>query len=154
MAVPGRKPNENSVNRNKPRAGVRSYENVLFAGPWPVDLPATRTVVTRDGQEIVPLQPATRRWWEEVKRLPHAVDWDEATWGVYVDVATNVVDSANCGIATAFAHQRAWETQEILKTAESRRAAGVVYFDSEPESGGPAAVTDISSSRTRELDDA
>ena len=153
-AIPGRKPNEKSVNRNPSRVERREYPNVPFAGPWPVDLPVSRTVVVQGNQLSVPLQPATVRWWEEVKRLPHAVDWDESTWGSYCDVAVNVVDAENCGIATAVAQKRAWE-KEIGKTAEQRRDMGISYADAPVlEAVETAPVTDISSRSRRKLDDA
>jgi hypothetical protein len=153
MAVPGRTPNEKSVNRNPSRVETREFLDVPFAGPWPLELPADRTIVTRDGQENVPLQAATRRWFEEVKRLPHAVAWDTAMWGFVVDTAVNVVDSANCGIASAMVEQRQRESSELLKTAESRFKARMVYRLA-AESSDAVGVTDISSRRRRKLDDA
>lgn len=153
MAIPGRTPNENSVNRNKPRVESREVVDVPFAGPWPVELPDERTIVTRDGQITVGLQSATRRWFEEVKRLPHAVQWDEAMWGFVVDTAVNVVDSANCGIASAMVEQRQRESGEILKTHESRFKARMKYVPA-PLSAVDAPVTDISSRSRRKLDDA
>lgn len=153
MAIPGRKPNENAVNRNPSRVQVREYPNIPFAGPWPVELPEERTIITREGQIQVRLQPATRRWWEEVKRLPHAVDWDDSTWGSYCDVAVNVVDAENCGIATAVAQRRAWE-KEIGKTAEQRRDMGIVYVSPVTDAGEAAPVTPITSRSRRRLSDA
>ena len=152
--IPGRKPNENSVNRNPSRVERREYVDVPFAGPWPVELPESRTVVVQGNQLSVPLQPATLRWWEELKRLPHAVDWDESTWGTYADVAVNVVDAENCGIATAIAQKRAWE-KEIGKTAEQRRDMGITYVSAPVlEAVESAPVTEISSRSRRKLDDA
>lgn len=154
MAIPGRKPNENAVNRNASRVETREYPNVPFEGPWPVELPSHRTIITKDGQIQVPLQAATRRWWDEVKRLPHAVDWDESTWGSYCDVAVNVVDAENCGIATAVAQRRAWE-KEIGKTAEQRRDLRIVYVAPVAAVGGESApVTPITSRSRRRLTDA
>lgn len=152
MAVPGRTPSENSVNRNPSRVESREFVDVPFEGPWPVELPAQRTIVTRDGQERVDLQPATRRWFEEVKRLPHAVAWDEAMWGFVVDTATNVVDAANCGVASAMAEQRQREAGEILKTAESRFKSRVKYIPAPLEAVTP--VVEITSRRKRALDNA
>ena len=152
--IPGRKPNEKSVNRNPSRVQLREYVDVPFGGPWPVELPESRTIITREGQISVSLQPATRRWWEEVKRLPHAVEWDESTWGTYCDVATNIVDAENCGIATAIAQKRAWE-KEIGKTAEQRRDMGIVYVTPSLEAVSDVApVTEIASRSRRKLDDA
>lgn len=155
MAFPGRQPNEKSVNRNPSRVESREYVDVPFAGPWPVELPDTRTIVTRDGQEVVPLQAATKRWFNEVKVLPHAVDWDEAMWGFVVDTAVNVVDAANCGIASAMVEQRQREAGEILKTAESRFKARVKYVrPAVLEAVTDAVVSDLSSRSKRKLDDA
>ena len=152
MAIPGRKPNENAVNRNPSRVQVREYADVPFAGPWPVELPGERTIITKEGQIQVPLQAATVRWWNEVKRLPHAVDWDESTWGSYCDVAVNVVDAENCGIATAVAQRRAWE-KEIGKTAEQRRDMAITYVPVAGETvTGDAPVTPITSRSRRRLD--
>lgn len=157
MAVPGRTPSDKSVNRNPSRVESREFLDVPFEGPWPLELPVTRTIITRDGQEVIPLQDATFRWFDEVKRLPHAVAWDEAMWGFVVDTAVNVVDSANCGVASAMVEQRQREAGEILKTAESRFKARVVYrkpVEDVSEITGSAGVTDISTRRRRLLDNA
>lgn len=154
MAVPGRTPNEKSVNRNPSRVESRKFVDVPFAGPWPLELPVLRTIITKNGQIEVPLQAATVRWFEEVKRLPHAAVWDEAMWGFVVDTAVNVVDSANCGIASAMVEQRQRESGEILKTAESRFKARVKYVPAKAVKAVDAPVTDISSRSRRKLDDA
>ena len=158
MAIPGRTPSDKSINRNPSRVETREFLDVPFDGPWPIDLPFERTIVTKNGQETVPLQPATFRWFDEVKRLPHAVAWDEAMWGFVVDTAVNVVDSANCGIASAMVEQRQRESAEILKTAESRFKARMIYRKpSDVETvivSGNADVTDISTRRRRKLDNA
>lgn len=156
MAVPGRTPNEKSVNRNPSRVDSREVVDTPFAGPWPVELPDTRTIVTRDGQEVVTLQAATRRWFDEVKVLPHAALWDAAMWGFVVDTAVNVVDSANCGIASAMVEQRQRESGELLKTHESRFKARMKYVPAKDVKleAVDAAVTDIASRSRRKLDDA
>jgi hypothetical protein len=161
MAIPGRLPNEKSVNRNPSRVESRVYADTPYNGPWPLELPYERTIITKDGQITVPLQPATLRWFEEVKRLPHAVDWDDATWGFVVDTAVNVVDAANCGVASAMVEQRQRESSEILKTHEARVRARVKYvpvMDKENTveliAEGNAPVTDISARRRRRLSDA
>lgn len=158
MAVPGRTPSEKSVNRNPSRVETREFVDIPFDGPWPVDLPFERTIITKDGQITVPLQPATFRWFDEVKRLPHAIAWDEAMWGFVVDTAVNVVDSANCGIASAMVEQRQRESGEILKTAESRFKARMVYRKPidvlQTDPSVDADVTDIATRRRRKLDNA
>lgn len=153
MAVPGRTPSDKSVTRHPSRVETREFLDVPFDGPWPLELPFHRTIVTKDGQVTVPLQEATFRWFEEVKRLPHAVAWDEAMWGFVVDTAVNVVDSANCGIASAMTEQRQREAGEILKTAESRFKARMVYkpVTSEAVITSDNSVADIASHRRRRL---
>jgi hypothetical protein len=150
MAVPGRTPSENSVNRSPSRVESREFVDVPFGGPWPFELPESRTIITRDGQISVELQPATFRWFDEVKRLPHAVSWDTAMWGFVVDTAVNVVDAANCGVASAMVEQRQREAGEILKTSESRFKSRVKYVPAKLEP--VAGVTDIRA--RRKLDDA
>ena len=156
MAVPGRTPSDKSVTRHPSRVETREFFDVPFDGPWPLELPFHRTIVTKDGQVTVPLQEATFRWFEEVKRLPHAVAWDEAMWGFVVDTAVNVVDSANCGIASAMTEQRQREAGEILKTAESRFKARMVYKPAaEIVITSDNSVADIESHRRRrQLDNA
>jgi len=154
MAVPGRTPNEKSVNRNPSRVESREFVDEPFAGPWPLELPESRTIITRDGQISVDLQSATFRWFEEVKRLPHAAVWDEAMWGFVVDTAVNVVDSANCGIASAMVEMRQREAGEILKTSESRFKARVKYVPTKVLEAVAAPVTEITSRGRRKLDDA
>lgn len=153
MAVPGRTPSDKSVNRNPSRVESREFVDTPFMGPWPVELPSSRTIVTRDGQIVVDLQPATKRWFEEVKHLPHAVVWDEAMWGFVVDTAVNVVDSANCGIASAMVEQRQRESGEILKTHEARFKSRVKYVAAKLEAVD-APVTEITSKSRRKLDNA
>lgn len=151
MSVPGRMPNEKSVTRHPSRVESREFMDVPFDGPWPLDLPVERTIITKDGQITVPLQMATSRWFDEVKRLPHAVAWDQAMWGFVVDTAVNVVDAANCGVASAMVEQRQRESGEIMKTHESRVRARMRYVTPPTVADG---VIDISSRRRRTLDDA
>lgn len=99
MAVAGRKPSENPRHRSKPTHEWVEVEDVPFEGPWP-ELPETRTVVTKDGPVEVSLQPLTLRWWDTIKRMPHAKLWSEAQW-MYAVMTAMVADKSACGTASA-----------------------------------------------------
>jgi hypothetical protein len=49
VAVPGREPNPNSLNRNAPSVDWTDGSDKPFRGKPPVDLPPTKRVVDEDG---------------------------------------------------------------------------------------------------------
>jgi len=70
MAITGRKPKPEgqAVNRMKPTHDWIEVVDQPFEGESP-DLP-----------EDVAWSPATRRWWEVIRHLPHASLWHPGDW--------------------------------------------------------------------------
>ena len=145
MAVAGRKPAASGQTRHrvKPSADWVEVQNVPYAGDVP-ELPEQRTVLTRDGQESVALQPMTRRWWESVTRMPHCVLWTESDWMFALSTAT-VADAAFCGIASAATELRNRE-KVMGTTVEYRRDLRIKYVDV-PVKEKPAEVANIADYR-------
>jgi len=145
MAVAGRKPAASGQTRHrvKPSADWVEVQNVPYAGDVP-ELPEQRTVLTRDGQTSVEMQPMTRRWWESVTRMPHCVLWTESDWMFALSTAT-VADAAFCGIASAATELRNRE-KVMGTTVEYRRDLRIKYVDV-PVKEKPAEVANIADYR-------
>lgn len=149
MAVRGPAPAEQRRRRNKPEPGTEwvEYVDAPYDGPVP-ELPETRTIVTRDGQEHVELQPLTRQWWKTISRMPHCRGWSESDW-MFALATSQVADAAFCGIAAAQTELR--NREKVLgATAEFRRALRIRYVPTttEPVEDVPAAgVTKLSEYR-------
>lgn len=141
MAVPGRQPVSAGQKRNRAKSDVEWTEvrDVPYVGERP-ELPATRTIVTRDGQEQVNLQPFTRQWWDTVSAMPHCVLWNESDW-LFALATAFVADAAFCGIASAAVELR--NREKVLgTTVEFRRGLRIRYAPS-VENETPAEVTSL-----------
>lgn len=133
MAAAGRKPKEASQRRNRNPSTVDWVEvpNVPYSGPVPVELPRTRVIVTRNGQETIDLQPITRDWWDAVIQMPHCKLWSLTDWQFAVTTAL-VADAAYCGIAAAATELR--NREKLLgTTAEFRKDLRIRYTDEEKD---------------------
>ena len=142
MAVPGRKPAAAAQkrNRNTPQADWVEVVNVPYSGACP-DLPGSRTIVTRDGQETVGLQEMTQAWWDVVSTMPHCVLWEPSDWMFALATAT-VADAAFCGVASAMTELR--NREKVLgTTVEFRRDLRIRYIESEPDVVLSAEVTKL-----------
>ena len=128
MAVRGTKPKPAALsrNRNTPQADWVEVPNVPYAGDRP-ELQESRTVVTRDGQVQVDLQPLTLRWWDTVSRMTHCSLWTDSDWMFALTTAT-VADAAFCGIASAATELRNRE-KVMGTTVEYRRDLRIRYVD-------------------------
>ena len=142
MAVPGRQPRPAAQKRNRVQSTVEWVEvaDVPYTGDRP-ELPTSRTIVTRDGQEQVTLQPMTERWWEIVTAMPHCKLWSQADWMFALSTAI-VADAAFCGIASAQTELRNRE-KVMGTTAEYRRALRIRYTDPKPSDQPAAEVTNL-----------
>lgn len=128
MALPGRKPADSAPrHRVKPVHGWIEVLDVPFEGPWPVELPGERTIVTKDGQELVDLQDATREWWETIRAMPHVVLWTLSDWQFALTTAY-VADMAFCGGANAMSELRQRE-KTLGTTHEARMGLRIRYID-------------------------
>lgn len=130
--VAGRKPAQGTPrHRVKPTHDWVDVPDVPFEGPWPVELPDSRTIITSEGPLENPLQPVTRGWWETLKRMPHCVLWTHSDWQFALTSAI-VCDAAVLGIASAMTELRARE-KVMGTTIEARMALRIRYID--PEGG-------------------
>jgi len=128
MAVAGRKPAASGQTRHrvKPSADWTEVPNVPYVGERP-ELPESRTVLSREGQEQVKLQGMTRQWWDTVSTMPHCVLWSPADWMFALTTAT-VADAAFCGISSAATELR--NREKVLgTTVEYRRDLRIRYVD-------------------------
>lgn len=145
MAVAGRKPAASGQTRHrvKPSTEWTEVPNVPYAGDVP-DLLSSRTVITRDGQVQVDLQPLTLQWWESVTTMPHCVLWAPSDWMFALTTAT-VADAAFCGISSAATELRNRE-KVMGTTVEFRRDLRIRYIDA-PVAAESAEVTNIADYR-------
>lgn len=143
MAVAGRKPAASGQTRHrvKPSTEWTEVPNVPYSGEVP-ELPLQRTIVTRDGQEQVALQPLTAQWWESVTTMPHCVLWTRSDWMFALTTAT-VADAAFCGVSSAATELRNRE-KVMGTTVEFRRDLRIRYVDAvvPAESAGVANIAD------------
>lgn len=141
MAVPGREPNPDSVNRNA-KVDWTEVEDKPFTGKIPVKLPATRIVMTPGGPLPMTLEDATELWWETITRMPHCILWTPSDWAVALTTAY-VADSAFKGNNGSFGELRIRE--DLLGvTAEARRKLRIRYVTKTK----PAAKTKTTASKT------
>lgn len=142
MAVVGRKSAPADQRRNRVKSDIEWVEvvDVPYLGDRP-ELPETRTVVTRDGQETVTLQKMTRDWWGVISTMPHCVLWSKADW-MFALASAVVADAAFCGIASAATELRQRE-KDMGATVEYRRANKIRYVDPVEESVDHLGVTSL-----------
>jgi hypothetical protein len=145
MAVAGRKPAASGQTRHRVKPSTEWTEvlNAPYTGEIP-ELPPSRTVITRDGQEQVDLQPLTAKWWESVTTMPHCVLWAPSDWMFALTTAT-VADAAFCGISSAATELRNRE-KVMGTTVEFRRDLRIRYVDA-PAAVESAEVTNIADYR-------
>jgi hypothetical protein len=150
MALPGRKPNDKSVNRNAPRVDWTEVPNVPYSGPVP-ELPLSRTFINPKGEpQEVPIEKRTRDWFEAITKMPHCILWQPSDWQFCLDTAM-VHASASHGSVTAMGELR--QREKIMgTTVDARRDLRIRYIDPEPEVPVIAAVASIDDRRTRLLD--
>lgn len=144
MGMPGRKPTAGSPrNPNRKLADWVEVADHPFQGECP-KLPASRTVLTRDGAQTVKLQAMTRRWWDVVSRMPHCVLWAEADW-MFALSSAMVADAAFCGVASAMTELR--NREKVLgTTVEFRRDLRIRYVEA-VDREEPAEVTNLADYR-------
>lgn len=140
MGLPGRKPAASAPrHRVQPVHDWTDVPDVPFTGPWPVELPDGRTIVTKDGQEWVELQAATVSWWETIRTMPHCVLWTESDWQFAVATAI-VADMAFCGGVGAMTELRQRE-KTLGTTHEARIGLRIRYTD--PAGGDKTQLAEV-----------
>lgn len=139
MGLPGREPNPDSINRNKPSADWTDVEDKPYTGKIPVTLPATRAYETPDGPETIALSALTKDWWKVHTRMPHCILWTDADWIFARDTAL-LVDMLYAG-----KHTVATEIRTRLKTMGATHDARVTmrirYIKPEPKAAAKKAAT-------------
>ncbi|GAA4685620.1 hypothetical protein GCM10023215_21050 [Pseudonocardia yuanmonensis] len=131
MGVTGRKPKPpgQAVNRNKPTHDWTEVPRIPFEGG--PDLP--------EGGVAWPA--ATVRWWDSVRRMPHAVLWDESDWRFALDTALihAAMHAGDVRVATELRNR-----EKVLGTTmDFRRDLRIRYVDPEPEAAPAAPVTKL-----------
>ena len=138
MAVRGRKASPTNERRNTHASSAEWVDvpDEPFQG-CPLELPQSRTIVTRDGQESVQLLPVTREWWAVVSTMPHCVLWTDGDWQ-FALMSAFTADAAFCGIASASTELR--NREKVLgTTVEFRRQLKIRYVEVEK----PKAASDV-----------
>lgn len=153
MAVPGREPSPESVNRN-PKVEWTEVEDKPFKGKVPVQLPRSRRMINSLGIPVdIDLAPLTFEWWDTIVRMPHCILWDAAAWN-YARTTAIIADSAYSGVAGAWGQLRLREN-DMGVTAEARRANRIRYVKNKPAAktspakSAAATVTNIDERRLR-----
>lgn len=147
MALAGSKPTpEGQPKRNRmPTAEWTEVEDVPFGGPWP-DLPDTYSEACGEPEKGEPWTPATRRWFNVLKRMPHAKLWQEAEWEYLL--ASAIVHHrfvrGNNGAATELRRRES----DMGTTADARRDLRIKYV---PVDAGPRLATVTAMDSVRDL---
>ena len=148
MPLAGRKaPADPSQSSNASRlAAWTEVEDVPFEGPWP-DLP--RTYGDAVGMpELGPWTPPTRRWYNTLKRLPHAVLWRDTDWEYLLATAIihhRFLAGGSGGQAAATELRR--RERELGMTVDARRDLRIRYVPKKtgPELAPVRAIDDVRS---------
>lgn len=91
MPITGRKPNPDRsqvVTRHKPQE-FTEIENIPFEGAPPLRARAAGgiSVMTAGAENSTDWPKATREWWQDISRMPHAALWGDAEWRFAMDCA-------------------------------------------------------------------
>lgn len=150
MTMPGRKPNERSVNKTPSKIEWTEIQNIPYDGPVP-ELPLTRTYINPKGEiQEVPIENRTRYWWEAISKMPHCILWQPSDWQFALDTAM-VHASASHGSVTAMGELR--QREKIMgTTVDARRDLRIRYIDPKLDEPVIAVVTNIDERRNRLLD--
>lgn len=148
--MPGRKPNERSVNKTPSKIEWTEIQNIPYDGPIP-ELPLTRTYINPKGEiQEVPIENRTRYWWEAISKMPHCILWQPSDWQFALDTAM-VHASASHGSVTAMGELR--QREKIMgTTVDARRDLRIRYIDPKLDEPVIAVVTSIDERRNRLLD--
>lgn len=159
MPVAGRKPKEGPKRNRMPSAhDWLEVDDKPFSGKVPVDLPATRTVITKADVYELPLDDLTVSWWKTLCKMPHCSLWTPTDWQ-FALMSAIVADDAFRGTAGAMAELR--QREKILGTTmDARRDLRIRYVDDATPApaaagrgkAGAGSVTDLASRRGRLTD--
>ena len=136
MAVAGREPDPNAVNRNVSTVEYTDVPDRPYTGRRPT-LARTRKIVLDDEVIDKPLDKLTLGWWEVVSKMPHAALWTPADWLLAQSTAI-LFDVYVGGTHTVAAELRRRE-QELGTTVEARRKLRIRYTTVEKPTPKPRA---------------
>lgn len=128
MGLPGSKPNEGQPirHRNKERHEWIDVERRAHRGG--PRLPATQPTG-------LPWPEATKQWWAVIRRMPHAVLWDEADWRFALDTAT-IVAAFHAGDMKQAVEVR--QREKVLGTTlDARRDLRIRYVEPTEKTDDP-----------------
>lgn len=137
MPVVGRKPPAEGEKRINNHALMEwtEVEKVPFEGPWP-DLPDTYSDAVGTPEKDERWNASTKRWWNTIKRMPHAALWDDPDWELALSTAVihHRFLAGNNGLAGELRRRE----REMGTTADARRDLRIRYIP--PSEGAPMAV--------------
>jgi hypothetical protein len=136
MAVAGREPSPNAVNRNVSTVEWIDIEDKPYTGKRPA-LPKTRTVFVEGEATQIPLNKMTTEWWEIVSKMPHAAIWTASDW--LLAQATALVHDAFVTGTFSQAPELRRREQELGMTAEARRKLRIRYIEAVKPAPKPRA---------------
>lgn len=137
MAVAGRKPTPEGQKKinNHPTMEWTEVEDVPFDGPWP-ELPDTYSDAAGEPEKDERWTSSTRRWFNVMKRMPHAVLWHEAEWEFLL--LTAMVHHRFVRGNTGAAGELRRREKDMGNTADARRDLRIKYVPKATEK--PVAV--------------
>lgn len=147
MPIAGRKPTPEGEARRSTaqRLEWTEVEEIPFDGPWP-DLPATYSDAVGEPEKDERWAPLTKRWWNTIKRMPHAKLWGDAEWEIALAgaIVHHRFLRGNNSAATELRRREA----ALGATADARRDLRIRYV--EPDSG-PTLATVTAMDSVRDL---
>ena len=143
MPVTGRKAKPEDQRRNRVKSSIEwtDVPDVPYSGLVP-SLPRTRTIMTKDGPDVIPLQKMTRDWWKAVTAMPHCVLWTDTDWA-FARTTAIIADAAHCGVTSAASELR--NREKVLgTTVDYRRDLRIRYVPVvDTSDAGPTQDTEV-----------
>lgn len=128
MAVAGRKPTpEGQPKRNNhPTMEWTEVDDVPFGGPWP-ELPETYSEAAGEPEKDERWTPSTRRWYNVMKRMPHARLWKDSEWEALL--ASAMVHHRFIRGNTGAASELRRRERDLGASADARRDLRIKYVE-------------------------
>jgi hypothetical protein len=140
MPVSGRKPKPpgEAITRHAQQFEWIEVEDVPFAGPVPIRLPASRPILVLGEARDVPIHGFTKRWWKTISHMPHCRLWTMSDWEFALATAM-VADQFFYGHAQ-LATELARREKVLGVTFDARRDLRIRYIEPKATSGDGATV--------------
>lgn len=119
MARPGPAQKDQKIGRT-PNGDWTLVVDVAFKAPKRRDLPKLLLGA--------PIRPEVRKWWNNLKAMPHCVLWSESDWDYAFDTAVlkqGFYDEPRATLAAEVRHRE----DQMGTTVEARRKLGIRYVE-------------------------